>query len=62
MPFVTVDAEMSIRNGVPDVGMPAAIGFGVNTARVPPCGATLFTAGSELLSTIMKPSAVAFSR
>ena len=33
--------------GSPDVGMPAASGFGVNTDDTPPKGATLFIAGSE---------------
>src|SRR5450830_672494 len=59
MPLVVIDAEMSTRKGVPEVGIPAAIGFGVNTARVPPNGATLCTAGSELDNTIRKPSSVA---
>ena len=62
MPLVVIDDEMSIRNGEPEVGMPAAIGLGVKTGRVPPWGATLCTAGSELANTSMKPASVARSR
>ena len=47
MPLVVIDALMSIRIGSPSVGMPTAIGSGVNTAFRPPKGATLASAGSE---------------
>ena len=48
MPLVVIEAEMSISTGSPEVGKPTAIGLGVKTACVPPNGATLATAGSEL--------------
>src|SRR5690606_41054827 len=48
MPLVTMDAEMSTRKGVVEVGMPMATGLGVNTTLVPPCGATLADAGPGL--------------
>ena len=62
MPLVVIDDEMSTRNGVVELGMPAAIGLGVITARVPPCGATLREAASELARISMKPASVARSR
>ena len=40
IPLVVSDAEMSISTGSPSVGKPSASGSGVNTARVPPNGAT----------------------
>ena len=35
MPLVVIEALMSIRIGSPPVGMPIAIGSGVNTRRAP---------------------------
>ncbi len=47
--------------GSPSVGMPAAIGFGVKTAWVPPNGATPATDGVELAISSIIPREVAFS-
>jgi hypothetical protein len=46
---------MSMRMGSPSVGMPTAIGSGVNTALRPPKGATLASAGSELAIVTIMP-------
>ena len=62
MPLVVIEALMSIRIGAPSVGMPIAIGSGVNKARRPPNGATLPSDGSEQVRRIMQPRAVARSR
>ena len=59
MPFVVSDAEMSTSTGPSSVGKPIASGFGVNTARVPPNGATLAAFGSEQISSITRPWSVA---
>ena len=48
MPLVVIEALISIRIGSPSVGMPMAIGSGVNTGLVPPNGATVASDGSEL--------------
>ena len=53
------EVEMSTSTGVPPVGMPAAIGFGVNTGSSPPAGATLAELASEELSSIIRPWSVA---
>ena len=50
---------MSIRIGSPSVGMPTAIGSGVNTAFRPPNGATLASDGSELAIITIMPWSVA---
>ena len=39
-PMLVIELEMSIRIGSPDVGNPAAIGFGVMIGVRPPCGTT----------------------
>ena len=57
-PLVVYEAEMSSRIGSPDVGMPAAIGLGVNTGVTPPNGATLHAFGSEQSSSATKPRSV----
>lgn len=62
MPLVVSEADISISNGVDEVGTPSAIGLGVNTARVPPNGATLCVFGSELASIITRFDSVARSR
>ena len=62
MPLVVIDALMSIRMGSPPVGMPTAMGSGVNTALRPPNGATLASAGSELRIVTIMPAAVARGR
>jgi len=56
------EAEMSTSTGSASVGKPIAIGFGVNTARVPPNGATLALLGSEQHSCITRPCSVARRR
>ena len=58
-PLVVMDALMSIRIGSPSVGMPTAIGSGVNAAFRPPNGATLATAGSEQVTIAISPRSVA---
>jgi hypothetical protein len=62
MLLVVIDALMSIRMGSPPVGMPTALGSGVNTALRPPNGATLASAGSELRIVTIMPAAVARGR
>jgi hypothetical protein len=59
MPLVVMEALMSMRMGSPSVGMPTAIGSGVNTALRPPKGATLASAGSELAIVTIMPLSVA---
>ena len=51
-------APVSTRIGSPDVGMPAAIGLGVNTGDTPPNGATLDIEGSEQDSNAISPRSV----
>ena len=62
MALVVSDAERSISTGSPSVGNPNAIGSGVKTARVPPCGATLAAFGSEHETSSAKPRSVACIR
>jgi hypothetical protein len=62
MPLVVMEALMSIRIGSSAVGIPSAIGSGVNSACKPPNGATLASEGSEQANSIMQPRAVARSR
>ena len=45
MPLVVIEAEMSTSTGSPASGKPSASGLGVNTACVPPNGATLGEVG-----------------
>ena len=54
--------EVAIITGSSRVGNPIASGSGVNTARVPPWGATLATAGSEQAMRIIMPSRAGASR
>ena len=41
--MLVIELEMSIRIGSPEVGNPAAIGFGVMIGVSPPCGTTAAT-------------------
>ena len=47
MALVVMDMDTSSITGPPGDGQPAANGFGVNSRRVPPQGATEAVAGSE---------------
>src|SRR4029078_4875444 len=60
--MLVIELEMSIRIGSPDVGKPAAIGFGVMTGVMPPCGTTAKTVGSELCTIATSPRSVARNR
>ena len=62
MPFVVTEAETSIITGPSLAGIPTANGSGVNTACVPPNGATLAVAGSEQATIASKPSLAGRSR
>ena len=57
--MLVIEVDTSIRIGSPDVGSPAAIGFGVMKGLRPPCGATATTVGSELSTTATSPASVA---
>ena len=59
MPLVVIDAEISISTSPREQGKPIAIGLGVKTACVPPKGATLADAASELARIIISPSRAA---
>jgi hypothetical protein len=61
-PMLVIELEMSIRIGSPDVGSPAAIGFGVMIGVRPPCGTTAKTVGSELCTIATRPRSVARNR
>ena len=60
--MLVIELEMSIRIGSPDVGRPAAIGFGVTIGVSPPCGTTALTVGSELCTIATSPRSAARSR
>ena len=57
--MLVIEVDTSISNGSPDVGNPAAIGFGVMKGFSPPCGTTAFTVGSELSMIATIPLSVA---
>ena len=61
-PMLVIELDVSIRIGSPEVGKPAAMGFGVRTGVVPPCGTTAATIGSELSTMATSPRSVARSR
>ena len=57
--MLVIDIETSIKIGSPDVGNPAASGFGVMNGVVPPCGTTAMTVGSEHSMITASPWSVA---
>ncbi|MNT99973.1 hypothetical protein D3C72_2429690 [compost metagenome] len=61
IPLVVIEAEMSTITPPCDSGKPIASGFGVNTACVPPKGATLAVLGSEQASSMSMSSCSARS-
>src|SRR4030095_3911512 len=60
--MLVIDVETSMRIGSPEVGSPAAIGFGVMMGVRPPCGTTAATIGSELCTIATRPRSVARKR
>ena len=60
--MLVIELDVSTRIGSPEVGNPAAIGFGVTTGVMPPCGTTAATSGSELSTIATSPRPVARSR
>ena len=57
--MLVIDVETSMSTGSPDVGIPAAIGFGVMMGVTPPCGTTAASSGSELCTIATTPRSAA---
>tara|TARA_E500000081_G_scaffold152869_1_gene185984 strand:+ start:1892 stop:2086 length:195 start_codon:yes stop_codon:yes gene_type:complete len=61
-PLLVIEVQKSNKMGVPEVGMPTAMGLGVSSGVFPPKGATVATDGSELINVIIHPWDVANGR
>ena len=57
--MLVIDVDTSIMIGSPEVGSPAAMGFGVMNGVIPPWGTTAATVGSELSMIAISPCSVA---